>query len=172
MTKCGPRVLLTSRRLMQTRMASSHRCFANACKFGACMVDRNPQDEFTETYLTMVRCQYQAAVDQDNLIKALNPNFEDSGKLESQLASDWQSFFTSHADQDSTRKGSRSDPLDKNKLFGSSLVCTLSEIAIIVAQMRNLPQDHEHHHDITTSEHLSLDEPLHYPIVGVQLCFH
>ena len=78
---------------------------------------------------------------QDDLVKALLIS-----KLESQLASEWHSLFTSHADQDSTRKGSRSDPLDKNKLFGSSLLCTLSEIAQMIAQMRSLPADREYHH--------------------------
>jgi len=93
--------------------------------------------------MTMARCQHQAAVDQDDLIKAFVKMLQ---KLESALASQPHSFFSEHADQDSTRKGARSDPLDKNALFGSTLHVTLREMADMIEEMRNLPSDHEYHH--------------------------
>ena len=93
--------------------------------------------------MTIVRCVHEAAVDQDGLIRAQKPEIQ---KLESVLASDPHRFFSEFADKDSTRKGSRSDPIDKNVVFSMSMYLTLREIADMIEEMRDLPKDHEYYH--------------------------
>ena len=82
-------------------------------------------------------------MDQDESIKMFAHTIE---QLEAKLASDPRGFFIEFADKDPTRKGSRSDPLDRNELFALSMQLTLMEIADMLAAMTRLPPDHEYYH--------------------------
>ena len=92
---------------------------------------------------TIVRCVYEAAADQDDLIKAFAGNIQ---RYESNLASDPHRYFSDFVDKDSTRKGSRSDPIDTDVVFSVSMYLILMQMADMIEEMRNLPEDHEYYH--------------------------